>query len=125
MKQHVSILGILYIVFGAVGLGLAFLVLGLLGGIAGLVSYVGANDPEATIAITILGILAVVSFVTLAGLALPGIIVGFGLTRFRNWGRIGGIILSALNLLNFPFGTALGLYGLWALLAPDSEKLFS
>jgi hypothetical protein len=34
------------------------------------------------------------------------------------------IILSALHLFNVPFGTALGVYGFWVLLSPETEALF-
>ena len=45
--------------------------------------------------------------------------------KFQSWARIGGLILSALNLLNFPFGTALGFYGLWVLLNKETEAAFT
>ena len=57
-------------------------------------------------------------------LGLPGIIAGAGLLKFRPWARILGIIISALDLIHFPFGTALGVYGLWALLSRDGEMMF-
>jgi hypothetical protein len=34
------------------------------------------------------------------------------------------IVLSAIELLHVPFGTALGIYGLWVLLSPPTEELF-
>jgi hypothetical protein len=33
------------------------------------------------------------------------------------------IVISALHLLSFPFGTALGVYGLWVLLNEQSRQL--
>ena len=44
---------------------------------------------------------------------------------FKPWARILGIVLSALHLLNVPFGTAVGIYGLWALLNRETEALFT
>jgi hypothetical protein len=44
--------------------------------------------------------------------------------RFRPWARLLMIVLSALDLLHFPFGTALGIYGLIVLLNEDTRKLF-
>ena len=32
--------------------------------------------------------------------------------------------LCALNLINFPAGTMLGIYGLWVLLSKETERLF-
>lgn len=49
---------------------------------------------------------------------------GFFLNRFVEWARYAMVIVSAVNLLNPPFGTALGFYGLWVLLTPETEPLF-
>ncbi len=57
-------------------------------------------------------------------LSLPGLIIGIGLVQFRPWARIGGIIVSALDLFGFPFHTALGIYGLWVLLNRETEQMF-
>lgn len=123
MKQHVSILGILYTVFGALGLLGAVLMLFLFGGLAGIVS-VAAKGDDAAIAAPILGVLAVVFFVALLVFSIPGLVVGIGLLKLQPWARIGGLVLSAVNLFNFPIGTALGAYGLWVLMSKDTEPLF-
>ncbi len=44
---------------------------------------------------------------------------------YKPWSRVLGIVLSVLNLLNFPIGTVLGIYGLWVLLNKDTERLFT
>jgi hypothetical protein len=58
-------------------------------------------------------------------LSLPSVIAGIGILKRRNWGRIIGLVLAAINLLNIPFGTALGIYTLWVLLNQESESVFS
>ena len=125
MKQHVSILGVLYIAFGVLGMVTAVGMLALFGGAAGIVSLVSEQEPDAAVAVPILGVLAVVLFTIIAVLSIPGLAVGIGLVKFQSWARIGGLILSALNLLNFPFGTALGFYGLWVLLNKETEAAFT
>lgn len=125
MRQHVSVLGVLYIVFGVLGMLCALLLLVFLGGAAGIVSLVSQQEPEAAVAVPILGFVAVALFTIIAILSIPGLAVGIGLVKFQSWARIGGLILSALNLLNFPFGTALGMYGLWVLLNKESEAVFT
>ena len=125
MKQHVSILGVLYIVFGVIGIIAALVVLAIFGGLAGVAGMVSEQEPEAAVAAPILGIVAVTLFTIIIVLSLPGLAVGIGLVKFQAWARIGGLILSALNLLNFPFGTALGVYGLWVLLNKESEAVFT
>ncbi len=50
-----------------------------------------------------------------------GFIAGIGLLHRASWARILAIILGVLALLDFPLGTALGVYTLWVLLSQDSE----
>ena len=124
MKQHVSILGILYIAFGALGMVTAIFVLVLLGGAAGIVGMLAQQEPEAAVAAPILGVVAVGVFGLIALLSIPGLAVGIGLVKFKEWARILGLVLSVLNLLNVPFETILGGYGLWVLLNKETEPLF-
>jgi hypothetical protein len=46
------------------------------------------------------------------------------LRQYRPFGRVVMLALSLVNLLVFPFGTALGVYGLWILLANEGRRLF-
>ena len=52
------------------------------------------------------------------------LISGLGILKHRNWARICGIIIMILNILNFPFGTIIAIYGLWILLSVKSVVLF-
>ena len=124
MAQHVKILGILHIVFGSLGILAAIIVLAIFGGIAGLV---GAADhsQDSVVAIPILGGLGILIFLFLLVISLPGLIGGIGLLQFKPWGRILIIIVSALDLIHIPIGTALGVYGFWVLLNRETEQLFS
>ncbi len=56
-------------------------------------------------------------------LSAPAIIGGWGLIKGKSWSRVLMIVISALHLLSFPFGTALGIYGLWVLLNEQSRQL--
>jgi hypothetical protein len=123
METHVKVLGILNIISGAFGLCGALLLMVVFGGTAGLVAMDG--DPDAAIALPILGLtgFAVVVFAVL--MSLPAVIVGYGLYRLRPWARIAGIVLSIVSLIVFPFGTVLGVYGLWVLFSKEAERLFT
>ena len=124
MQTHVKVLGGLYLVLSGIFLALALFLAVALSGAAGIVG--AAADPEdAAIAIPILGIAGTMLIVVLAAFALPGLVAGYGLLTFRPWARIAGIVLSAVGLIYFPFGTVLGGYGLWVLLNKDTEPLFS
>ena len=116
----------MHIVFGALGLFGALVVLLIFGGAAGIVGIANPHDAEAwRIAIPIIGVVGTAIAVLVLVLSLPGLIAGFGLLRLRPWARILTIVLSALNLLNVPIGTALGIYGLWVLLQAETEQLFA
>lgn len=123
MQQHVKILAVLNIIYGSLGILLGLIVFVILGGVAGFVTSIDGG-PEAEQAAPILGFIAVVVFGILAILSLPAIIAGVGLLYYQPWARILTIVLSALHLLSVPFGTALGVYGFWVLLKPESEALF-
>lgn len=67
--------------------------------------------------------MALVTFLVV--LSLPGLIIGIGLIRRRPWARIAGIVLCILGLMAMPFGTIVGVYGLWVLFSKDTERLFA
>jgi len=121
MASHVKILGVLHIVFGALGLLLAIGLLVLFGGIAGVIASTAHDTglPEG-----IVGLIGIAICSVIAVLSLPGLIAGIGLLQFRPWARILGIVISGLDLLSVPIGTALGVYGLWVLLSNETEALF-
>ncbi|MEN3339274.1 MAG: hypothetical protein V7647_2950 [Acidobacteriota bacterium] len=123
MQTHVKVLGVLYLAVSAGFLVLAFFLLLVMGGTAGIVG-AAADAEDAAIAIPVLGIAGTALAIFLVTFALPGLVTGYGLLNFKPWARILGIVLSALNLINIPFGTVLGAYGLWVLLSSDTERLF-
>ena len=122
MEQHVKILAILNIVLGGLGILLALLVLAFFGGLAGL----AGSDPEpgAQGGAAVLGLIGGIAFIALSIFSVPCVIAGFGLLKFRSWAQILTIVLSVLGLMNFPFGTAVGIYGLWVLLNKETKPLF-
>ena len=123
MDQHVKVLGVLYIVLGVLGIIGALVTLLILGGVAGIVGIAAHGETDARIAVSILGAIGVSVFFFLLVVSLPGIIAGYGLLQFRPWARIVTIVLSAMNLMNFPFGTLVGAYGLWVMLSAETEPL--
>ena len=123
MASHIRVVAWLHIVFGTLGLCAALVALLFFGGLAGLVG-VTDHSSDARAAVPILGIIGGIAFVVIAALSAPGLAAGIGLLRYRSWARILTIIISALHLFNVPFGTALGVYSLWALLCAEGARLF-
>ena len=124
MDGHVKLLAILYIVFGVLGALGALVVLAVFGGVAGIIGTASGGEPGARVAIPIIGMIGGFVFVLLLILSAPCIAAGIGLMNYREWGRILALVLSILNLLNIPFGTLLGAYGLWVLLNQQTTALF-
>lgn len=124
MITHVKVVGALFIALGALGLMAALAVAAGMGLSAGIVG-IAADPVDAEIAQPILAIIGTAVTAFLLVVSLPGIIVGWGLLTFKPWARILGIVLAALNLINIPVGTAVGIYALWVLFHSDTERLFN
>lgn len=122
METHVRVVGILHIVFGLLGGVGALVVLLVFGGAAGIVG--ATADPEAHVAIPILGAVGGLLGCIVLLVSLPGIIAGIGLLQLHEWARILMIAVSVLELLHVPLGTLLGIYGLWTCLNKDTVALF-
>jgi hypothetical protein len=106
METHVKVLGVLNIVSGVLGLCAALLLLIVFGGVAGLVG--AGGDPDAAVAVPIIGLTGAVVVVFVAVMSLPAVVIGYGLYRLRPWSRLAGIVLSIISLISFPVGTLLG-----------------
>ena len=117
MQDHVKVIGILWVIFGALSLCLALVAFLIFFGIAEIpdVDDIGPG------ALRIIG-LVVSSFLALIG--LPKIIGGLGLIRHKEWARILMLVISFISLFNVPFGTALGIYSLIILFNPETVRLF-
>lgn len=72
-------------------------------------------------------------FTFFMGIISGGIIIVLGIITLKaakavearkNWGKIFGIIISILSLLNFPIGTLMAIFILIGLLGKDSEGWF-
>ena len=124
MAQHVKILGILHIVFGGLCVLGGLIAFAVMGGIAGIV---GASDQgqDAAVAVPVLAAIGAFVCVLCFVVGVPGLIGGVGLLQYKPWARITVIVLSALDLIHVPFGTALGIYGFWVLLNPETEAMFN
>jgi hypothetical protein len=123
VETHVKVVGVLDIVFGALGLCFAAVLTLIFAGSAATVA--AAGDGDARIAIPVIGLTGTALVGFLVVWSLPGVIVGIGLLKRRPWARIGGIVVAVLSLVAFPFGTAVGAYSLWVLFSPDTERLFT
>ena len=116
MKDHVKIIGILWVVFGVFYLCLALF--------AFLVFFGVAQIPNLDVEPGLLRLIGIAASSFLGLIALPQIIGGLGLVGHKEWARIVMLVVSFLNLFHVPFGTALGIYTLVVLFNPDTVRLF-
>jgi hypothetical protein len=116
MDTHVRRLGYLNITYA------------ILGGLGALLALLAADGPVGVyyyFDARMTGVIAAGICVMHVALALPTLIGGIGVMQYRSWARVLLIVASALNALTFPIGTLLGAYGLWVLMTPEVEPLFS
>ncbi len=116
LKLHVTILGWLYIVGNAIFLLIGAFVFMLLAGIG-----VASGDSQAMAILSVVG-----TFVgaLLAVIAIPGLVAGYGLLARKAWGRVLAIVVGILGLINFPVGTAIGIYAILVLLQEGATDYF-
>jgi len=122
METHIKVLGVLYIVCGVLGIVVGLGILLTVGIVFKVVEQeAGLQVAEARLAIAgVFGFLVILVLI----LSVPNIIAGVYLFKYRNWARILCIVLSILNLPLFPYGTALGVYGLIILFNEETVALF-
>jgi hypothetical protein len=109
-------------VFGALGVLAALFSSFVFSALAAIVG--STHDPDAPIAIGVLGLTGVTLTIVLLVLSIPYIICGWGLLKLRPWSRIFAIILAAISLIRIPFGTIFGIYALIILFNKETEALF-
>lgn len=122
MEQHIKIIGTLHTILGGMGVLGAVALLVLFNGLAGFFAATG-QPPNTRVLVPFLGGLGGVLFVVLLLFSAPSVVGGIALLKHAPWSRIFMIVVSALYLFHLPVGTALGVYGLWALTKPEAEAI--
>ena len=122
MERHVSLLAVLANLWGGL-IGLVGISLVLLAGGAAVILW-GPDGESVALAA---GLTA--AFFTALGVfslfwGVAHVWVAMRLRRHDPVGRVVMLGLAFVNLLVFPFGTALGAYALWILMANEGRRLF-
>ncbi len=117
MKQHVSLVGALHVGFG---------ILGLLGALAVylIFHFVFGFVEDVDIAEELISFIGNTLSLIIVFFSALGIIGGIGLFTYKPWARILVMIVSAINCLNIPIGTAKGVYSIWVLMQAETIELF-
>ena len=130
MEKHITLVGILNIVYRAIaiiGAGVLFLAAYGFNFVNKIVSHFDHTEmeeitPEVFCFVqTILTIIGVCILI----FAVAGIIGAIGVMKKKEWGRITLLVVSFFTLLSIPLGTILGVYTIWVLLNDETIKLFN
>ena len=117
LEKHVNLIGIFWIVLGALtffgGLITFFILFG--------ISFIPDMGYEAPVILRTIGVgVAIFLFI----LSIPKIIAGIGLMKKKEWGRILALVVAFLSVLSFPLGTALAIYSFVILVKDETIQLF-
>jgi hypothetical protein len=120
MRPHLHLLGLLQLVWGAIGLllGTSMLLLAM-GAIA-----IGITSADDRLAAGVTGGAFVIFAVALLAGGGANLWAGRALRRRHPHGRTAVLWLGALNLFVLPFGTALSIYAFWVLLHNETRAAF-
>ena len=117
VARHISVLGILWIIFSGLRLIPGLALIGL-GHMHFPFMFTPLPDPVRLFLGPFLGVIGLL----LSGFAIAGLISGIGLMTRSPWARTLAIVLGCISLIHFPFGTALGIYTLWVLAPAGADE---
>lgn len=118
MKKHVTFVAALRIGFSIIGIFGAFALFFIL-------RFAASFVEDVDVANSILHFIGIVLPFAIISVSIIGLIGGIGLMGYRKWARILVLIVSAVDCLNIPLGTLVGIYSIWALMQDESIKLFN
>lgn len=117
MRTHIKIVGIVNLLYSALGvLGAAGV---LIGGIFG--SLASLNPVVMIVGTVSSALIAII----VGAISLFGLIAGFALLNHQQWARYVILVVSAFRLFRWPWGTLFGGYSIWVLMHDDTRQLFA
>jgi hypothetical protein len=130
MEKHITLVGVLNLVYRSMAIIGAFVLFVIAFGFGYFIELIsrfdhnGMNEvPPAILGIVpfILTIIGICIFI----FSIVGIIGAIGVLKRKEWGRITLLVVSFFSLLSIPLGTILGVYSIWVLLNDDTIRLFN
>jgi hypothetical protein len=127
MDKHLHLVGILNIVYRALSLMGAFVLFflaGIMGRIFDWLIRTGALMPHEVPfeLLDILPLILVIIGLIISVVSVIAIVGGVGLLKRKEWGRVVLLVVSFINLLHVPLGTALGAYSIWVLMNDEAIR---
>lgn len=123
MRHRINLVGIIWIILGVFlvlgGVAIALTALALI--LSGQVFLMANSESGGWFIARCMGVIAICSF----AMGVISIVAGRALRKRRPWARTAIVILSVINLINFPIGTGIGLYSLFVLFSGDVKVAFA
>ena len=130
MEKHITLVGILNIVYESLSIIGAFILFVIAMGFRYFFGFIsryshhGMDEVPPEILDIVPFILTVIGIFLLI-FSIIGLIAAIGVLKKKEWGRITMLVISFFNLIRIPLGTILGVYTIWALLNDDTIRLFN
>lgn len=121
-RDHNRLLSIFFMIIGGLSL-FGGLVFALIYGGLGVFILTSAPKPDARTAGAVFTVIGLVFGLIMTALSILFFLAGWRMYKENPAGRTLGMVASILCLMNFPLGTALGIYGIWFLFT-DQGKAF-
>ena len=117
MRTHIKVVGLLNLFYSALGVlaALGALFFGVFGSLASL-------NPVVMVVGSVTGI---VMGLVIGAMSVFGLIAGVALLNYQNWARYVVLVVSALRLFRWPWGTLFGGYSIWVLTHQETRDLFN
>ncbi len=112
MEAHKRILGILFIISGAIEILLLIFVSTLLSALFPMI-FDRADVDEQWVLVWIVPFIRTLATIIIILISIPSIVGGVGILKQKKWALTLVLILGCFKLFSFPVGTALGIYTIW------------
>jgi glucan phosphoethanolaminetransferase (alkaline phosphatase superfamily) len=123
-KEHNKLVGIFLMVHGGFQAVIFGLVVLIYGGIGAAMFATAQKQEQQFAGVAMIGFM--VFFAIFFSLfVIPQIIGGWKIFKEKPNARIWGIVGSIVACLNFPFGTAAGVYGMWFLFGDEGKQFYA
>ena len=121
MESHKRILGILFIISGAIEILLLLFVSAF---ISTIIPIIGDQaEPDAEWVFTwLVPFIQIIATVVICLFSIPSIIGGIGLLNNKSWAMLLVLILGCFKLFSFPIGTAIGIYTIWVYTENNKQR---
>jgi Ni,Fe-hydrogenase I cytochrome b subunit len=116
MEKHINVVAALQIGLSIFNLLIALIIFTVFKLIIGL-----TDNSSSEMVLSIIANVIAIAFIILS---IPGILAGLGLYKRQEWARILTLVISVIEIFSFPFGTAIGIYSIWALIQPETVATF-